>query len=76
GLVGGPGLDRPPDAAAAAAVLPVTRPAAPAPARVALEEEIRQAALLCGKAKRAVGSMFRDARRGQAIDTAQAAALV
>ncbi|MHC3972581.1 cyclic di-GMP phosphodiesterase, partial [Pseudomonas aeruginosa] len=55
---------------------PVTMPADPSPARVALEEEIRHAALLCGRAKAAVVSMFHDARMGQAIDTAHASDLV
>lgn len=73
----GKGLDLPEEAAvSAAAVLPVTMPAGPAPARVALEEEIRHAALLCGRAKAAVVSMFHDARMGQAIDTAHASDLV
>lgn len=40
------------------------------------EEEIRHAALLCSRAKAAVVSMFRDARMGQAIDTAHASDLV
>lgn len=71
------GLDLPEEAAvSAAAVLPVTMPAGPSPARVALEEEIRHAALLCSRAKAAVVSMFRDARMGQAIDTAHASDLV
>lgn len=71
------GLDLPEEAAvSAAAVLPVTMPAGPSPARVALEEEIRHAALLCGRAKAAVVSMFHDARMGQAIDTAHASDLV
>ncbi|WP_252499086.1 DUF3391 domain-containing protein, partial [Escherichia coli] len=43
---------------------------------LALEEEIRHAALLCSRAKAAVVSMFRDARMGQAIDTAHASDLV
>lgn len=73
----GKGLDLPEEAAvSAAAVLPVTMPADPSPARVALEEEIRHAALLCGRAKAAVVSMFHDARMGQAIDTAHASDLV
>ncbi|MFO6017612.1 cyclic di-GMP phosphodiesterase, partial [Pseudomonas aeruginosa] len=73
----GKGLDLPEEAAvSAAAVLPVTMPAGPSPARVALEEEIRHAALLCSRAKAAVVSMFHDARMGQAIDTAHASDLV
>ena len=74
------GLDvAPPEAAAPAlpvaplAVTPAPAPAAaatpaPPPARTAFDEELRQAAALCNKSRRAVASMFNEARMGRTLD--------
>jgi putative nucleotidyltransferase with HDIG domain len=70
-------------AAPAAAAAPVPAPAvaaqplaAPAPARASrpaaaktsMEEELQEAAAICGRGKSAVQSMFREARLGNAVD--------
>jgi putative nucleotidyltransferase with HDIG domain len=55
----------------AAALVPSTgrEAAAPAPqARSAFDEELRQAAALCNKSRRAVASMFNEARMGRTLD--------
>ena len=74
------GLDvAPPEAAAPPlpvaplAVTPAPAPAAaatpaPPPARTAFDEELRQAAALCNKSRRAVASMFNEARMGRTLD--------
>ena len=74
------GLDvAPPEAVAPAlpvAPLAVTSAPAPAaaatpappPARTAFDEELRQAAALCNKSRRAVASMFNEARMGRTLD--------
>ena len=63
--------------------LPAEPAAAPAPsvprqdtAPTSTQEEMRRAALICGKAKGAVVSMFREVRLGKAPDTAAASGLV
>ncbi len=50
--------------------------AATAPARVPLTEEIERAARICAETKRAIVSMFSEARMGRAVDAAGAAPLV
>jgi len=74
------GLDvAPPEAVAPAlpvAPLAVTSAPAPAaaatpappPARTAFDEELRQAAALCNKSRRAVAAMFNEARMGRILD--------
>jgi putative nucleotidyltransferase with HDIG domain len=74
------GLDvAPPEAVAPAlpvAPLAVTSAPAPAaaatpappPARTDFDEELRQAAALCNKSRRAVASMFNEARMGRTLD--------
>ncbi|MCA3243546.1 MAG: HD-GYP domain-containing protein [Rubrivivax sp.] len=74
------GLDvAPPEAAAPAlpvaplAVTPAPAPAAaatpaPPPGRTAFDEELRQAAALCNKSRRAVAAMFNEARMGRTLD--------
>jgi len=55
----------------AAALVPSTgrEAAAPAPqARSAFDEELRQAAALCSKSRRAVTAMFNEARMGRTLD--------
>jgi len=70
---------RPQAAAPLAAPIAAPRPTAPpmpdhAPTRT--REEMRRAALICGKARQAVVSMFQEVRLGRAPDTAAAGGLV
>ena len=71
------GLDVAPGVAAVEAeAVPVT-PAAPAkPEKVALADELKQAAKICAKGKEAVVSMFQEARMGKAIEAEAAMPLV
>lgn len=56
-------------------------PPAPAPMLddrlpASMQSELRRAALICGKAKEAMVSMFNEARMGKAVDSASANSLV
>jgi len=66
------------EAAIDAALETIAAPAAPGapPPRVALAEEIKQAARICARGKEAVVAMFQEVRMGRAIDHAAAGALV
>ncbi|MGE0483345.1 MAG: HD-GYP domain-containing protein [Gammaproteobacteria bacterium] len=46
------------------------------PARVELQSEVARAAAICARSREAVTDMFREARMGQAVDTAQLDPLV
>lgn len=71
------GLDIPPGVAALEAEVVPVAPAAPAqPAKVALADELKQAAKICAKGKEAVVSMFQEARMGKAIEAEAAMPLV
>jgi len=53
--------------ALAAAATPAPAPA-PTPARTAFDQELRQAAALCNRSRRAVAAMFNEARMGSTLD--------
>lgn len=51
-------------------------PVQPTVARVALDEEVRQAQTICARSKVAITAMFHDARMGHAVESVQVNALV
>lgn len=72
------GLDLAPPAAEAAPApeAPSAPPAEAAPARVDTATELARAARICAASRKAVASMFQEARLGRAIDVAATAPLV
>jgi HD-GYP domain-containing protein (c-di-GMP phosphodiesterase class II) len=69
-------VPRPTAASVAAAPPPSAEAPKPAPPRVSLEEELRAASAVCREGRKAVVSMFTDARLGKAIDAEQCLPLV
>jgi len=65
-----PATPQPPPAAPAPAGLP------PRPARVTMDEELREAALLCHRSREAVTSLFAEARLGKALEAERCQPLV
>jgi putative nucleotidyltransferase with HDIG domain len=55
---------------------PVDTPYARAPKQVALDEELKRAAMICARARSAVVSMFQEVRMGKAINAEAAGELV
>ena len=55
---------------------PVDTPYARAPKQVALDEELKRAAMICARARSAVVSMFQEVRMGKAINAEAASELV
>lgn len=67
----------PPPAPPAAASTPAPAPApAPRPARVAMDEELREAARLCERSREVVTGLFAEARLGKALEAERCGPLV
>lgn len=71
-----PAANSAPSGAAAEAAAAARGPAPPAPPRAPMQEELRPAAAVCGRARGKVRSMFKEARLGHAVDAQDCLPLV